>query len=242
MRIDDRVGGIAAGAAVALVLSSLLVPLREHISIAVAALLLVLPVVVGAVIGGRVAGATTAAVSTLCFDFFFTLPYGSLKMSSGDDVEAAAVLLLLALIVGTVAARERRSATTAAEREGELISVYRVAALVVGRAPVDELVREGCAELTDLLGLDRCEFVDREGAGALPEIEHSGRVPVTFHRYVEGGFELPIGVRLPARGPAGTHGFFVLFGSPGVAVPIERRRAAVVIADLIGTAMEADAA
>lgn len=240
MKLDDRVTGIAAGAALSLVLAALLVPVRGHVSTAVAALMLVLPVVVGAVVGGRAAGATSAVVATMCFDFFFTVPYGSLKMSSGNDVEAAGVLLLLALIVGTVAAHERRSANTAAARQGELTAVYRVAALIVDQAPVPALVREARGELSALLGLDRCDFVEAGDAGALPEIEHSGRVPVTFHRYVEGGFELPIGARLPARGPAGTHGFFVLFGTPGVAVPIERRRAAVVIADLVGTAMEAE--
>lgn len=240
MKIDDRLTGIAAGAALSFVLAALLVPVRGQVSTAVAALMLVLPVVLGSVLGGRSAGATTAVVATLCFDFIFTVPYGSLKMSSGDDVEAAGVLLVLALIVGTVSARERRSATTAAARQGELTAVYRIAALVVDQAPVDTLVKEARSELAALLGLERCDFVEIGAAGALPQIEHSGRVPVTFHRYIEGGFELPIGARLPARGPAGTHGYFVLFGSPGVPVPIERRRAGVVIADLVGTAMEAE--
>lgn len=241
MDLDDRVSGAAAGVLLALAVAGGLVPWRDQVSIAVGALLLVLPVVVASAIGGRAAGAYTAVASTLSFDFFLTQPYGSLKIASGTDAGTAGVLLVVALIVGTVAARGVRSRREAAAQQAELNAVHRVAALVVAGATADRLVDAAQAELVRLLGLERCEYLARGAGGAqLPELGHSGRVTTQFHRFTGEGFELPLGAELPARGPAGEHGRFVLYGRPGTAVSLHARRAAVLIADLVGAALEGD--
>ncbi len=239
MEPDERLIGGAVGAVLALAIAMVMVPLRDDVSSAVVALLLVVPVVVGAVVGGIASGATTAVVSTLCFDFFFTAPFGSLHMSSADDVESACVLFLVALLVGATSARARRSHRRADLRQDELTAVYRVASSIVEHAPLEEVVRSASVELRMLLDLERCEYLVGEGSSALPEISSSGRVAVQYHRFLDGGFQLPPGSQLPARGPAGVHGRFLLYAKDDVAVSIERKRAAIVIADLVGSAIEA---
>ncbi len=50
------------------------------------ALVLVLWVLVGAVTGGRTSAVVSGFVAAIAFDFFHTKPYGSLKISDGNDV------------------------------------------------------------------------------------------------------------------------------------------------------------
>src|SRR5215204_6590130 len=92
--------GAAFGGLAAVMLPAALVPLRDDISPAALALLLVLPVLLGAMTGGRIGGAVSAVIATLGFDFFLTRPYLSLNMSSRDDVETAVLFLVVALVVG----------------------------------------------------------------------------------------------------------------------------------------------
>lgn len=220
-------------------MASALVPLRDDVSAAVIALLLVLPVVAGAVVGGRSSGAASAVVSVLCFDFFFTVPYGSLSIESADDVEATLVLLLVAVVVGTVSARERVQRRSVETQRLDLDALYTVASLVVDDAPVPQIVRSARAQLVRVLSLERCDFEPAPlPASSLPVLGRAGGTGVSLHRYVDGGFVLPPGAQLPARGRLGEHGRFVLFGRDGVGVPIQRIRAAVVLADLVGVALD----
>lgn len=238
---DDLVVGTVAGIGAALVLSALLVPVRADVDSAVVALPLVLPVLLGAAIGGRTAGALCAVTATISFDFFFTVPYGSLKMHSTDDVVAALVLLVVGSAAGTLSARAQGQRSVVERQRLDLDAIHAVAALVVDGARVDEVVEEARRALVRVLRLERCDFVEgTPSEPGLPEILHAGAVTVTFHRYAEGGFMLPSGSQLPVRGRAGGYGRFVLHATEGVAVPVGRTRAAVVIADLVGAAFDTD--
>ena len=53
-------------------------PLRSHLSIATAALVLVIPVVAGVIVGGFPAGVTSVAAGFLVYDFGFVPPYNTL--------------------------------------------------------------------------------------------------------------------------------------------------------------------
>ena len=72
------------------VLSITMLPLRDHLHNDNMALALVIPVLIAAVLGGRLAGAAAAVVAALCFDFFFTQPYLSLRIASDNDLASAA--------------------------------------------------------------------------------------------------------------------------------------------------------
>jgi two-component system sensor histidine kinase KdpD len=106
---DGRVPiGMAAGALSALVIAGALAPLRDHLPNADMALALVLPVLLGAIVGGRAAGALTAVVSALTFDFVFTQPYLSLRIENKDDIWTFVFLLIVALVAAEVGIRGRR--------------------------------------------------------------------------------------------------------------------------------------
>ncbi len=97
--------GLAVGVFGALLLSVAMLPLRGHLHNANMALALVVPVLLAGVLGGRWAGALSAGVAALCFDFFFTQPYLSLRIASGNDIASAIVLV----IVGVDRGRDRYS-------------------------------------------------------------------------------------------------------------------------------------
>ena len=109
---------MTAGAAGAFLVSAALVPFRDHIHNANVALLLVLPVLAAAVIGGRWAGAAGAVIAAMVFDFFFTVPYQSLKINSGSDVVTLVLFAVVALVTAEVGLRSRRVERNAWGRRG----------------------------------------------------------------------------------------------------------------------------
>jgi K+-sensing histidine kinase KdpD len=234
--LDPRVGVVLGGLA-AVVLPALLVPVRDDLYAPALALLLVLPVLLGAVTGGRVGGVVTAVVATMGYDFFLTRPYLSLTIDSRDDVETAVVFLLVALVVGTVAAGARRSFVKAELGRLELEGVHRVAEAAAGPGDTGALIELARRELVRVLALDACEFdVDTSGS-SLPVLEHTGTLNTVQHHFVHGGFTLPSGVELRVVAKGRDLGRFILHGRPDVPVSHDARLAAVVIADHVASAL-----
>ena len=116
---DAGDGSAAVGAAIgvfgALIIAALLVPFRDRLPNADMALALVIPVLLASVLGGRFAGAVTAVVSALTFDFVFTQPYLSLRISNKDDVWTFVFLLIVAMVAAEVGIRGRRGGVAARE-------------------------------------------------------------------------------------------------------------------------------
>src|SRR5262245_55983456 len=100
--------GLAVGVFGSIVLSVAMIPLRGHLDNDVMALALVIPVLLAAVLGGRWPGAVSALTAAICFDFFFTVPYQSMRIAGTDDVSSFFVLLIVALIAAEVGIRARR--------------------------------------------------------------------------------------------------------------------------------------
>ena len=132
--------GLAIGILGAIVLSGLLTPLRTTLSASDFALALVVPVLLAAVVGGRWAGALSAVVAALCFDFFFTKPYLSLRIASRNDITSFIVLLIVAMITAEVGIRARRGGAAARESRSELDRLYRVAEFSARGGDVDDVV------------------------------------------------------------------------------------------------------
>ncbi len=97
------------------------------------ALALVVPVLFAAIVGGRASGAITAVVSALTFDFVFTQPYLSLRISSKDDVATFIAFLVVAIIAAEAGIRARRGGAAASESRSELERLLRVAELSAAR-------------------------------------------------------------------------------------------------------------
>lgn len=97
-----RLVGSLVGVASALILGGALLPLRSHVSVSTTALVLVIPVVVGAVIGGFTAGAASVAAGFLVYDFAFVPPYDTLSVNTTQNWAALVVYVVVMLLVARI--------------------------------------------------------------------------------------------------------------------------------------------
>lgn len=230
--------GVAIGVFGSLALSVILIPFRNNTPPANMALALVVPVLIAAVVGGRWAGLMGAIASWLCFDFFFTQPYLSLRIDNRDDVETFVILFVVAMITAEVGLRARRGGHAARQSRDELERVYRVADLSAHAGSADDVIAAVRAELIGLFELDDCTFERPSSAVALPHVGPRGTLEDAELVVRGSDFELPTGgVELPVVGRGREFGRLVLYASPGTAAPIAKRRAAVAIADELGVTL-----
>jgi hypothetical protein len=232
---DPRVPvGAAVGALSVFVVSAALIPFRDHIPNANMALALVIPVLLAAVFGGRIAGAATAVVSALSFDFFFTRPYLSLRISSKDDVATFVVLLIVAMIAAEIGIRSRRGGAAARDLRSELDRLLRVGELSARGAEVDDVVSATRAELIGLFGLDDCVYEPERSGPELPRLGNRGALE-NAELVVWGEFVLPTGgVEIPVMGRGRERGRVVLYAPEATRASLEKRLVAVAIADELG--------
>jgi len=154
-------------------------------------LIFVLPVVVAATFFGWGPALLAAIAGVLAFDFFFTQPYYSLRISSPSDLWAAALLLVIAAIVSTVAAESRRRAAEArraAERAGAL---QALAHAVIEGQPRSDIVSAAASALYRIFKAPAVVLVEENG-GLTPEA-------------VAGGPELTQAVKDAAKGAMTNH-------------------------------------
>jgi K+-sensing histidine kinase KdpD len=210
-----------------------LIPLRDHVARTNLALALVIVVLAAAMLGGRAAGVLASLSSAIAFDFFLTPPFTSLRITSAADVETTAQLAIVGLIAGELVQRARRSGTEAAARSAELASVHRRAELAAAGEPVGRLINVTVRELTEMLDLKACRYVDGPLPQPLPELTHRS-IRVSANSDARGMAALPV------RAHGRTHGHLVLvFPDTGIgsALSADQRHAAVAIADQLGMAM-----
>jgi hypothetical protein len=235
--------GAAVGSLGALFTAAALVGVRGDIQNANVALVLVLWVLLGAVTGGRASAVISALIAAVAFDFFHTKPYGSLKISDGNDVLTTVLLLAVGLAIGEIAIRSQRLHAQRADQQHQLRRMQRIAALAAGGEGVDDLLLAVTAELIEALELQNAWFERPPFIAGLTKLERSGVIEASEHRYANGEFELPReGVALPVVGAGRPLGRFVLIPTPGVGVSKERRLSAVALADQVGAALSSNAA
>ena len=83
--------GSAVGVGSALALGALMIPVRSHISIATAGLVLVLPVVAGVIVGGYTGGLAGVVAGFVVYDFAFIPPYYTLEVGAAQNWVALGV-------------------------------------------------------------------------------------------------------------------------------------------------------
>ena len=232
--------GIALGGLAPIAVAAVLVGVRSHIQNANVALILVVVVVTAAAIGGRVAGACSAVIAAVSFDFFHTQPYLRLTIDSADDVETTVLLLVVGLLVGHIAAGAMRAHASAAESSLDIRRIHRVAERAARGEEAPFVLQAAQDELVELLTLQSCRFEAQPIGYHLPRLERSGDLDTKVWRFRDDGFELPSeGVDLPVYGRGQQLGRFVLEPTAGVGVTLEQRVVAVAIADQVGAALAA---
>jgi hypothetical protein len=227
--------GIAIGVFGSLVLSVLMLPLRTHLHNDNMALALVVPVLIGAVVGGRLAGVVAAIAAALCFDFFFTQPYLSLRIAGSNDLTSFFVLLVVAVISAEVGIRARRGSRAARESRADLDRLCRVIELAARGADIEDVVSSARAELIGLFGLVDCVYETGTAHASLPHLGIHGAIEGSPLVAAHSDFLLPPGgVELKVMGRGIDFGRLVLFASESVRAPLQKRVVAVAIADQLG--------
>lgn len=167
--------GLTCGAFVGVVTVTALLPLRDHLSTATPALVLIFPGVVAAVLGGRVAATAVAAATSVAFGVLFLPPFGQWKIFRAEDATAAFVFVVVALAVGVLTAREARRRRLAEDRATEMEAL--AATLVEARAEQERMSLE----------LDRLAIlaeVDVQRSALLRSVSHDLRTPLATIRAV----------------------------------------------------------
>lgn len=152
-----------------------LMPIRDEITRATPALVLVLPVVVAGRLGGRLVALATALVAATAFNLAFIPPFGTFKVAVLDDAVALGVFAVVAMAVGHLVARERERLEAAERRAAELQELHdRLQAVQEERQRLAE-------EAGRLLVLEQ---VDQQRAALLRSVSHDLRTPLATIRAV----------------------------------------------------------
>jgi hypothetical protein len=191
----------------------------------------VLPVLAGAFVGGRIAGIVAALAAALCFDFFFTRPYLSLRIANGSDAAIAVALFLLAACGAEAGHRLRLRDRAAAEDRATFDRLRRVADLSARGADVEDVVSSARAELMGLFDLDECLFESSEQrSGTLLTIDGA------VDGFADGDVTVlpPGGVAIPVMGRGNDYGRLILYTNRPVHYTAFQRRVAISIAEEVG--------
>ena len=145
------IGTLAALVSMALLVGAML-PVRDHLSIATTALVLVVPVVIGVVIGGFVVGVLGVIAGFLVYDFFFIPPYLTLWVGRGENWTALAVYAAVMLPVARTVAGLNTARTRERRQGAELKELFELSGLLLEDKKLDELLTAVVTMVAEVFG------------------------------------------------------------------------------------------
>jgi two-component system sensor histidine kinase KdpD len=188
------VWGSIVGIGLSLLLAAVMVPLRPHLSIATAGLVLVVPVVAGVVTGGFGAGLISVAAGFLVYDIVFIPPYGTLTVGAAQNWVALAVYTVSMVLVAWVVATLEKANASSRNRAASARRLLDISELLLVDQAVPQLsqtivdtVRDsfGFAGVALLLSTDgrlevTAESGEPVGETALSRFQPGARVPMSL--------------------------------------------------------------
>lgn len=131
-----------AGVAVAgiIMLTLVMVPVRLHLSIAIPALVFVVPVILGVVVGGAFAGVIGAGAGFVSYDVFFLPPYGTLTVRAPSNWVALAVYVLVVMVVARVVTNLKAAREEARRREEDAARLFELSRALIGDLSLAQLL------------------------------------------------------------------------------------------------------
>ncbi len=216
-------------------LTAALIPLRGHVENTNIALILVVAVVAVALSAHRFAAALAALSAAFWFDFFFTVPFNSPTIASGEDALTAGLLLVVGLVVGELSVWALHQRDEANRGRADVGRIHKAAELMAQGASSGHLVEAVASELRDLLFLRDCRFDVGPGDPLLPRVESDGSVRWGDLEWDTESLGLPSkGVVLEVTGNGLPAGSFTLIPTPGAPVGRDRLVVAIALADQVG--------
>src|SRR5205807_4323551 len=114
-----------------------LVPFCDQINADTAALVLVIPVVLGVIVGGFPAAVMGVVAGFFAYDFFFIPPFHTLSVSAAENWIGLVVYAVIGLAVGLVVAQLQRARFEAQRHADETQVLYDLSRLVAAEPTVD---------------------------------------------------------------------------------------------------------
>jgi two-component system sensor histidine kinase KdpD len=131
-------GALALGGLAALTL--VMVPFRTHLSVAIPALVFVVPVLVGVTVGGFAAGALGALAGFLLYDIFFLPPFGTLTVRAPENWIALVVYVIVVLVVARVVSNLQAAREQARRREEDAARLFELSKVLIGDLTLSRLL------------------------------------------------------------------------------------------------------
>jgi K+-sensing histidine kinase KdpD len=195
-----------AGFAASILVGMALQPLRRSAGLENVVVVYVIVVALTAAVGGRTAGLASSLSAALAYNWFFTTPYGTLRIDTAEQV-ATVVLLFLAGLLASLGGRATRRAKVEAREEAEVLQMLTAVNLAAARTgrKADAVAVAGLRDLLDARTV-RVVRVTPDGdlvvaqagqAGGdldldgLPHLDEEGRIPSGHRRSVGGTLVLP---------------------------------------------------
>jgi hypothetical protein len=127
--------------------------IRDGLSIATTALVLVIPVVIGVVIGGFVAGVISVAAGFIVYDFFFIPPYLTLWVGRPQNWAALGVYVVVMLPVARVVAGLNAARAKERRQGAELRELFQLSGLLLDDKPLNELLTVVVTAVAEVFGV-----------------------------------------------------------------------------------------
>ncbi len=207
------------------VLAAAMVPVRAQLSVATAALVLVVPVVAGVALGGFAAGVVASAAGFLAYDLLFIPPYGTLAVGAAQNWVALGVYLAVVLLVARLVSFLQEARRRAQRHEQETRRLYHLAERLLADQPLASTLEQVLSTVEQAFdapwaavllpgdrGLEVAALTGRPDERELAEVASSQGRP--YHLGTAGpGPQGPVTVALSAKGrPVG------LLALPGLAL------------------------
>lgn len=148
--------------------SAILYLLRLRLGIAIAALLYLIPVLVGTILWGLPAGITASVGSFLLFNFLFIAPYYTFTVHHSQDVIVLIIFLVVAVVISQLVGRVKTSLANAQSREQEVLHLYELSQRLTNVQHQEQIAQMLVGKLQEVFALRAVELELSMGAAKSP--------------------------------------------------------------------------
>ncbi|MGH2372775.1 MAG: DUF4118 domain-containing protein [bacterium] len=165
--LTERLQPYLAVVASWLVVTVGLVALRSSLSLATVALVYFLLVFLSAVWLGRGPSLTASLLSFLASNYFFTVPYGTFRVASTQDIISLFVFLFVAEMTSRLVARLREREGEARRKAWEASTLYALTHDMNAVTGPEEILEGVATRIVALVGVGECSIFLPDDAGRL---------------------------------------------------------------------------
>ncbi len=152
-----------------------MLPVRNSLSFAAAALVFVLPVVGAMLIGGTGVGLIGVVLGFVVLDLVFIPPYWTLAIGSGQNWLALIVYVAVVVLVATVVSRLQQLRTDSARRAADSRRLLELSELLVADKPLKEMLAVVASSVRSAFNLETVALLlPSAGTGYLEIVASDG--------------------------------------------------------------------